>query len=523
MNRLVSNSRKWYSPAVMNQAEKDYNSVLKKSRDIRLLSSIEQLLDWDQETYMPEGAGAFRGEQIELLSGLLHKQKTAKSYGTSLNKLIDLKTGAIKQKGLSERQQAAAKEWHRDWKRDTALPAKFVKDFAKLISQSLNVWRKAKKENTFPIFAPYLDRIVTMSRKKADYLGWQEHPYDALVNLYEHDISTKEITTLFNDLQKPIRKLLDQITSSKQVDNSFLNGKFSILKQLEVGNVILKDMGFDFNCGRLDLSSHPFSSTLHQTDSRITSRVNPSCLLSHLLVVLHEGGHSLYDMGVPKEEFGSPLGAPISLGMHECQSRFWETRIGQSKPFWKHYIPLLKESFPNHFDNVSTEKFYKAVNLVEPSFIRVDADEVTYPLHIILRFEMEKDLISGDLKIRDVPEAWNAKMKELLGITPPDDSFGCLQDIHWAMGGFGYFPTYSLGTMYASHLFKGFERDNPEWEEKIAKGDLAFVREWLVQNVHRYGRQYSSLELLKKATGKPLTADAFIQYLQNKYTEVYAL
>jgi carboxypeptidase Taq len=507
----------------MNQAEKDYQSLLKKSREIRLLTTIDQLLEWDQETYMPEGGAPFRGEQIELMSGLIHKERTSKAYGRSLAKLIDLDSGILKQEGLSDRQKAAVKEWWRDWKKDTALPAKFVKDFAKLISQSLAVWRKAKNENNFPIFAPYLDRIVTMSRQKADYLGWKEHPYDALVDLYEHDITTKQIETLFNHLQKPICRLLKQITESKQVDCSFMDGKYSPQKQIEIGNIILKDMGFDFTHGRVDISSHPFSSTMHQTDSRITTRINPTCLLSHILIILHEGGHSLYDMGLPKEDFGSPLSAPISLGMHECQSRFWETRIGQSKPFWKHYLPLLKETFPSHFESISAEKVYRAVNHVAPSFIRVDADEVTYPLHVILRFEMEKELIAGHLSIREVPEVWNAKMTQLLGITPSNDAEGCLQDIHWAMGGFGYFPTYALGTMYASHLFTGFERDHPDWEQRIGKGDLLFVREWLREAVHQHGRRYSSLELLKKVTGKQLTADAFVHYLQSKYADIYSL
>lgn len=511
-----------YSRA-MKQSQKNYQSLFKLSREFHLLASIDQVLGWDQETYMPEGGSAFRGEQIELLSGLIHKARTSKAFTKALGKLVDLDTGNVIADGLEQRQTAALREWWRDWKRDNALPAKFVKDFSKLISQSLSVWRKAKNESNYHIFAPYLDRIVTMSRQKADYLGWKEHPYDALVNLYEHDITTKEIEVLFKALQKPICQLLEKIIAKKQVDSSFLHGHFSTNKQLEFGNIILNNMGFDFNSGRVDISSHPFSSTFHQTDSRITTRIHPDCLISHLLVILHEGGHALYDKGLPIEDFGSPLCEPISLGMHECQSRFWETRIGQSKPFWKHYLPLLKEAFPSKLDSVNLDTFYRGVNLVEPSFIRVDADEVTYPLHVLLRFEMERDLIEGKLPIRDIPEMWNAKMVQLLGIKPKNDQTGCLQDVHWAMGGFGYFPSYTLGTLYASHLFVGFEKDNPEWDKQIAKGDLAFVRDWLKQNVHGYGRQYSSLELLKKITGKPLKADAFIEYLQNKYSEIYLL
>lgn len=507
----------------MNQSQKDYQSLFKRSREAYLLTSIDHVLGWDQETYMPEGGADFRGEQLELLSGLIHKARTSSGYTSSLSKLIDLETGKPKHTGLTDRQAASVQEWWRDWKRDTALPAPFVKEFAKLVSQSLSIWRKAKDENNFSIFAPFLDRIITMSRKKADYLGWKEHPYDALINLYEHDISTKQIDTLFKAIQKPIRELLDKIKAAEQVDVSFVHGTFSTAKQMEVGNRILQDMGFEFTNGRVDISSHPFSSTFHPTDSRITSRIDESALLNHLLVVLHEGGHSLYDMNLPKEDWGSPLAEAISLGMHECQSRFWETRIGQSKPFWVHYLPLLKKEFPQAFDTVTPDAFYRAVNQVVPSFIRVDADEVTYPLHVVLRFEMERDLIAGKLTTRDIPEAWNGKMQELLGITPPNNKMGCLQDIHWAMGGFGYFPTYALGTLYASHLFDGFERDNPDWEKRVSHGELGFIKEWLKSSVHQYGRQYSSLQLLKNINGKQLTADAFIQYLQNKYNKIYRL
>lgn len=507
----------------MKSLKKDYQSLFNRSREIRLLTSIDYVLGWDQETYMPEGGSAFRGEQIEFLTGLIHKARTSKGFSAALGKLIDLESGKPVEGDLNPKQKAAVKAWWRDWKRDTALPAKFVKDFAKLTSESLLVWRKAKIDNNFPLFAPYLKRIVEMSRRKADYLGWKDHPYDALVNLYEHDVTTKQIDTLFKALEKPIRGLLDKITAAKQVDDSFLTGHFSVDKQIEVGNQILKSMGFDFKNGRVDISSHPFSSTFHPTDSRITTRIHPTSLLSHLLVILHEGGHSLYDMGLPLEEFGSPLGEPISLGMHECQSRFWETRIGQSKPFWKHYLPLLQETFPKKFEDVTVEQLYKGVNKVEPSFIRVDADEVTYPLHVILRFQMEKDLIEGTMNVNDVPRIWNDKMQTLLGVTPPDDRLGCLQDIHWAMGGFGYFPTYALGTLYASHLFLAFERDHPDWEKRIAKGDLLFIRQWLLEQVHQHGRRYSSLELLKKINGKELKADAFINYLDNKYAEIYRL
>ena len=329
-----------------------------------------------------------------------------------------------------------------------------------------------------------------MSRKKADFLGYQGHPYDALMDQYEPGITTKEVSQIFSSLRKSITELLKEISKVKQIDNNFLHGKFSPDKQLEFAHRILKDIGYGSEYGRLDISSHPFSSAAHPTDSRITTRIHKTSLLSCISVILHEAGHGLYEMGLPKEHYGSPLGDAISLGIHESQSRWWETRIGQSKPFWQHYLPLLKDQFKGKLDKISLDLFYKAINKVEPSLIRVEADEVTYPLHVILRFEIECALIEGSLNLREIPEAWNAKMKELLGIVPSTNTEGCLQDIHWSMGGFGYFPTYTLGNIYASQLFESFAKKYPAWENKVASGDFHFITHWLHEAIHKHGRRY---------------------------------
>jgi len=315
-------------------------------------------------------------------------------------------------------------------------------------------------------------------------------------------------------------QLLKDIMSKKQTNDTFLFGSFDPQKQLEFSRHLLEKMGFPFSSGRLDLSTHPFSSTLHPTDNRITTRIHPTALMSNILAVLHEGGHALYGMSLPAEHFGTPLGEPISHGIHESQSRWWETRIGKSKPFWSHFYPLLQEYFPENLKNISLDTFYKAINKVEPSFIRIEADEVTYPMHIILRFELEKALIEGSLKVSEIPDAWRAKMKELLGIEPKTDSEGCLQDIHWAMGGFGYFPSYTLGNLYCCSLFSAFEKQHPEWQAHVAKGNLLFIKEWLYHNVHRYGRQYDSIELIEKITGMPFTEKPYSDYLIQKYKDI---
>ncbi len=501
----------------MSHSHQDYQTLHQLSYQVRLLTGISSLLEWDQETYMPAAGAGIRGEQLKALAGLAHQQKTSQDFANALAKLIDLKTGELIAHDLNSAQVAAVKAWQRDYIKDVALPSSFVEEFALLASQAQLVWRQAKKDNAFQQFAPYLDKLIQLARQKAEYLGYEEHPYDALLDLYEPSIKTSEIRTIFSSLRAALMVLLKKIKGAKQLDDTLLQGQFDQAKQLAFGQQLLEKMGYDKNKGRLDLSTHPFSSACHPTDSRITTRIHPTSLISNISVILHEAGHSLYEMGLPVEQYGSPLGEAISLGIHESQSRFWETRIGQSLPFWQYYLPLLKETFKGQLDDLSLSDFYRALNKVEPSFIRVEADEVTYSLHVILRFELEVALIEGTLAVRDLPEAWNAKMQELLGITPASHTEGCLQDIHWSMGAFGYFPTYTLGNLYASHIFTAFAQAHPDWETRVSTGELLFIKEWLQRQVYCHGRRYTSQELLKKITGQQFTVEAYIHYLNNKY------
>lgn len=507
----------------MKEKTNAYKEVHDISRNTTLLEGISHHLGWDQETYMPEGHAAHRAEQLKLLAGLVHKEKTSKKFETALNKLINVKTGKIVDKSLSPEQVRSAELWRRDFNQEKALPSRFVEDFAKLKSQALEAWRHAREENAFSHFAPFLDKIVGMNRRMADYLGYETTAYDALMDQYEPELTTKVVDKVFKELRGATVELLKKIQSKKQVNDQCLHGDFPHDKQMVFVKQLLSDVGYHPNTGRLDISTHPFSHSTHPTDVRITTRVNPKYVMTNVFGVLHEVGHGMYELGLPVEHYGSPLAQPNSLGIHESQSRFWETRIGHSKAYWEHYLPLLKKEFPEVLKKTQLDVFYKAINKVQPTFIRVEADEVTYNLHVILRYEIEKALIDGSLKVRDVPEAWNAKMVELLGIQPQTNTLGCLQDVHWSMGAMGYFPTYTLGTMFASHLFQGFEKKHPDWETRVAKGELLFIREWLQQNIHRHGRRYNSLELLKKATGKEFSAKAFINYLNNKYSDIYGI
>lgn len=500
----------------MKGTDKDYQKICALSKHTRILQGISSLLDWDQETYMPSGSAGIRSEQFETLAGIIHREKTSKKFATALSRLIDIPSGTIKATGLSPQQNAALREWRRDYIQDTTLPAKFVEEFARITSQGVIAWRSAKKDNAFQQFAPYLDRIVQLCRKKADYLGYQDHPYDALIDHYEPDVKTKEIEILFSNLRSELTPLIKKV-SQRQIEDKFLYGNWDPTKQLLFSQKLLDAMGYDSSRGRVDLSAHPFSSSSHPSDSRITTRIHPEALMSNIGAILHEGGHALYEMGLPQNDYGTPLGDARSLGVHESQSRWWETRIGLSKPFWAHFFPILKEVFKGQLDGITLEQFYAAINKVEASFIRIEADEMTYPLHVILRFELEKGLIEGTLNVRDIPEAWNKKMEEYLGIIPPTNAEGCLQDIHWSMGAFGYFPTYTLGNLYAAHLFEAFAKDHPDWEKHVEAGQLGFIKLWLNEKIYQHGKRYPTQELLYIATNKEFTADPYLKYLKKKY------
>lgn len=501
----------------MSHSQKDYDTLFNLSKEIRTLQGISSLLDWDQETYMPPMGAQIRAEQLKTLAGVVHKAQVSRTFSSALAKLININTGKNVGKQLSKPQQAALREWRRDYLHAKALPKSFVEKFAKLTSQAMQVWQHAKHNNVFQPFSPFLEQIVKMSRQKADYLGYKKHPYDALLDLYEPDVTVAEIDPLFKSLRTAIVTLLKNKTPFQTVDNHFLFGDFSKEKQLKFCRRILDAMGYDSSKGRLDFSEHPFCSSCHPNDSRITINMNQKSLMNSISAVMHEAGHALYDMGLPVEQYGSPLGEPVSHAIHESQSRWWETRIGLSRGFWQHFFPILKEEFKSKLGKMTVDQFYLAINKVIPNLIRIQSDEVTYSLHIILRYELEKALIEGSLKIREVPEAWNAKMKELLGIAPKTFSEGCLQDVHWSMGGFGYFPSYTLGNLAAAQLFEVFESAHPSWEKQVAKGDLLFMKDWLKQNVYQYGRQYPTKDLLKKATGKAFSAEAYVSYLNKKY------
>lgn len=505
----------------MMKPPKPFTDLQELSVEIHHYHSILTLLHWDQETYMPTGGIGPRSHQTALISTLIHEKKTSRRFKELLGKLISLSTGKPKVKGLSKSHLAILREWHKDYLRANKLPPSFVKTFSQLTTESSQIWAEAKKQNNFKLFAPFLEKIIGMARKKAEILGFEDHPYDALLEGYEPCMTTRKVETIFAGLEKELKQLLSQITSSRQIDDRFLHKKVDEQKQMELGRMILSHLPLDLDYTRLDRSAHPFSLALHPHDSRITTRTLPRAFMSNIFSVLHEAGHSLYEMGLPTKTWGTPLSEATSLSIHESQSRWWETLIGRSLPFWTHLYPHLQKALPTQLKGISLERFYRAINRVMPSLVRVEADEVTYGLHVILRFEIEKQLISGDLQVADLPAMWNAKMKEYLGVTPPNDAQGCLQDIHWSLGDFGYFPTYALGNLFAAQFFASFSKTHPDWSERVATGDLSFIRDWLRTHIHSWGRMYNSDELAKRITHKPLSESAYCNYLKSKYSAIY--
>lgn len=498
-----------------------YSKLHAHSLRTTVLSSISHLLDWDQETYMPQEGIDLRSEQLSAIAQLTHTSATSKAFSNVLGKLVSLKTGKVKRKDLSPEQRAALREWHRDWHKGSKLPPAFVKQLAEATTQASHVWKQAKDHNDFRAFAPHLEKIVALNRKKADLLGYDHHPYDALLDHFEPDLTVKMLSPLFVRLKGALKELLRRIANKSKPAHHFLYAHCPKQKQLAIGHKILEHMGLERESSRLDLSMHPFCSGLHPKDTRLTTRVHVENILQTLFAVIHEGGHALYNMGLPAQHFGSPLCESVSLGIDESQSRFWETCIGQSAPFCAWLLPLLQAEFPEAFGAVPLDAYYKAVNVVEPSLIRIEADEVTYNLHILLRFELERGLIDGSIQVKEIPSLWNEKMAEYLGLTPQWDAEGCLQDIHWATGAIGYFPTYTLGNLYAAQFMETFARAHPDWERGVAQGDFSFIRAWLLEHIHRHGRHFPPMELCKRITGKSLSEKPFVDYLERKYREIY--
>lgn len=486
--------------------------------EVHDLGAAASVLNWDQSCYMPPKGARARGEQLSTLSSLAHRLFTAPAVGGLLEALD------ARRDQLAPGDAALVRETRYDYDRSTRLPEDFVRRFSEAQSHGFNVWMEAKPKSDWKSFQPAFATLVEMLREKAALLGHTGSPYNALLEDYERGMTAERLRPLFADLAVRQKALVEALVASPhQPRLDWTAGPWSLEGQTRFSRGVLEAMGYDFAAGRRDAAPHPFCTCFDVDDVRITYRHDEDDLFSALMGDMHECGHALYDMGYPVEFRRTPLCGAPGLGIHESQSRLWENIVGRSRPFWSHFLPALRGAFPGRLDAIDEDTLVHSLNEVRPSLIRVEADEVTYNLHIIIRFELEVDLMEGKLAVADVPDAWNAKYKHYLGLDVPDHRRGCLQDIHWSEGMVGYFPTYALGNLYSAQLFQALQRAIPSVWGEVAAGRLGGIRDWLRANVHRIGRTKTAPEIIRDATGSAPEATAYIQYLETKYRALYRL
>ena len=498
-----------------------YNALRQHLRELAALNSVLNLLGWDQETMMPPGAAAARADELSLLSGLAHKRAMADELGDLL--------GECEQDSELTGDPAIAanlREIRLDYERARKLPPSLVAEFSQTTSHALEAWKAARSDSDFATFRPWLEKILDLCRRKAECFGFPAggELYDALLDEFEPGMTAARVESMFHPLREALVPLIDEIGNKPAPNDGPTRVEVPIEIQKAFNLDVLEHLGFDLQAGRLDVSTHPFSSGVAPGDTRITSRYTPAGLAEALSSTMHEAGHGMYEQGLPKSEhWGQPLSEPLGLGIHESQSRLWENQVGRSREFWQWLQPRLAAATNDAFAAYDTEALYRAANIVRPNLIRVESDEATYNLHVMLRFDLERAMLTGDLTVVDLPGAWNERIKNDLGLEVPDAARGCLQDIHWSMGAIGYFPTYTLGTLYSAQFWDAILVDIPELPGSISRGEFAGLLEWLRKKVHRRGRQLPTEALCLELTGKRLDHQPFMDYLHNKLGDIYGL
>jgi carboxypeptidase Taq len=491
-----------------------YDELIRLSREEAVLASCVDVLEWDEETCLPRAGIAHRSEQLGLLAGLLHERGTAPRLGELLERIegSDLVSDPESPVAVNVR------ELRREYDRERRLPRRLVEEIARITPLAQQAWADAREASDYERFRPWLERQIVLAREEAEAVGYPETPYDALLEDFEPGFTTARVKALFVELRRELIPLVQVVAGNgRRSRNSILRRELAIDRQRIFTEAVASAVGFDFERGRLDTSVHPFCSTLGPDDCRITARYTSRDFAGGILTVLHEAGHALYEQGLDAGQFGTPMGEAASIGLHESQSRLWENFVGRSRAFWQHFLPRARGVFHETLRDVELDPFLSALNRVEPSLIRVDADEVTYNLHILIRFELELALLSGDLPAAELPAAWSAAYRDCLGVTPPGDREGCLQDGHWAEGLFGYFPTYTLGNMYAAQLFAAARDEIAGLAGQFARGDFGGLLDWLRDRVHRHGQRYTAAALVERATGKPPHWRPLVDSLRERY------
>jgi carboxypeptidase Taq len=501
-----------------------YKSLMDKAKDLSIFQSTEAFVNWDMETMMPPKAIKLRSQQLALLSRIEHKMSTDPEIGALLEGIVrHLEYDRLD--GVQKRNVHLIKKQYDE---QTKLPEELVAETAKQQAITVDVWKKAKAAKNFSMFKPELEKLVELKKKSAEILMEVKETatsYDALIDIFEPKMTAKTITKVFDELREDLVSLLRKCeNTTKQPDASVLKRKVPINIQRKISKALAEFVGYDVESkeagGRIDETEHPFT-TGYYDDVRITTHYHEDYLASSLFSVLHEAGHAIYEQNLKQEWIFQPVGTACSSGFHESQSRFVENIIGRSHEFWVYFLPKLKEIAGNSLSDVDLETFVRAVNQVKPSKIRVEADEVTYCLHIIIRFNIERDLFAGKIMVKELPEIWNQSYADYLGVKIENNSEGVMQDTHWASGLYGYFPSYALGNIYSGQILATMEKDLPNWRKQIEKGNVSPVKNWLIKNVHSYGDLYDPPELVRKITGKELNVKPYLNYLNEKYSKLY--
>ncbi|RSK25829.1 carboxypeptidase M32 [Bacillus sp. HMF5848] len=502
------------------QITKRVEQFKKLDEKITHLSSISGLIGWDEKVMAPKKGRPIFAKAIGTLQTEIFSLSVSEEMGALLEELTE--ENAFQQ--LDDVTKARVRERATFYKKSNQIPASLYNEYSITCSEAGIAWEQARKDNDFNHFAPFLEKIVAYKKQFAEIFGYEKHPYDALLDEFEPGLTVEKLDPIFSELRKSSVALLHRIQQSSSVPNKeIFEQDYNIEAQKQFNRYILPLIGFDLEAGRLDETVHPFAQTINTHDVRITTRYLKDNVRSAIFGTIHEAGHGIYEQQVDPNYEGTVLQSGTSFGIHESQSRFLENMVGRSKAFWTYFYPALQKHFPDQLKEVSLDEFYRAVNLVEPSFIRVEADELTYNLHIMIRYEIEKGLISGEIAVTDLPKIWNEKVEEYLGITPPNDTLGVLQDVHWSFGGIGYFPSYSLGNLYAAQILYTITKEIPDFYEEIAKGNFAVIQSWLREKIHQHGKFYTPDELIVRVTGEELNASYLVQYLEDKYKDVYNL
>jgi len=493
--------------------------LIELAAELEDLGHVNALLGWDQQTNMPSGGAEERGLQMAAVGRIMHEKFTSEEVGALIADLED-EIGDLNAETDQARSVKVAK---REYDKQTKVPLPLLMDTIQTTTMAHGAWEEAKSKSDFSIFKPHLEKIVDLRKQYAALFEPYDHVYDPLLDDFEPGMKTAEVKEIFNILRPQQVELLQAIAEKEPPDNSFLKQHYDEERQEIIGRYVITRFGYDWNRGRLDLAAHPFTTQFGQGDVRITTRYLKDDAGSALFSTMHEAGHAMYAQGIPRKYRRHPLSGAASLAIHESQSRLWENLVGRSKEFWTFLYPSMQMLFPQYLANVSMEDFYRGINKVQPSFIRVEADEATYNMHIMLRLEIEIGLMEGTIDVADLPEIWNAKMEDYLGITPPNDLVGVLQDVHWSGGMIGYFPTYALGNLASVQLWDKMLETHPNIPDEIAQGKFDTILGWMRENVHQYGSKYEPQEIMLKATGSKITPEPYIKYLNQKYSDIYHL